>query len=226
MARPQSENGARERLIEAAFVLLEEKGPEALTARAVTERIGASTMAVYTHFGGMPGLADEVVRVGLTRFAGHVRERMPRTDDPVADLIAGGLAYGSFATRNSQLYRFTFGLTGTAALAGRRSGLDGAPDAWTTPEGEDFFSILLEAVERVIESGRFRPQDGRAAATQILGATHGLILLAIGGFIGDARTAMDEVMAPLTINLMVGLGDEREKVEQSFTRTLREGDRG
>jgi len=221
MLERKQPGATRERLIEAAFDLLEEDGPEALKARTVTGRIGASTMAVYTHFGGMPGLVEALIREGLTRFAAHVRERSPRSDDPMVDLIAGGLAYGDFAVRNSQLYRLMFGLTGTAALAGEDTDPGAAHDAWTTPEGIDCFSILLEAVERVIESGRFRRQDARAAATQILGATHGLVLLAIGGFIGDVDAAMEKVMVPLTINLMVGLGDERNKVEHSFERALR-----
>lgn len=210
----------RERLLEAAFSLLEEQGPEALKARSVTGRIEVSTMAVYTHFGGMPGLVDALIREGLTRFAAHIRERSTHSDDPVADLIAGGLAYSDFAVRHSQLYRLMFGLIGSATQTEEGAAPRAANDAWTTPEGTDAFSILLESVERVIEAGRFRRQDVRAAATQILGATHGLILLAIGGFIGDIDAAMKQVMAPLTINLMVGLGDEREKAEHSFVQAL------
>lgn len=210
----------RDRLLAAAFSLLEEDGPQALQARALTARIDASTMAVYTHFGGMPGLIDALIRAGLTRFAAHVRERSTQTDDPMVDLISGGLAYSDFAVRNSQLYRLMFGLTGTTALTGGSAEPRGAHDAWATPEGTETFSILLESVERVIEAGRFRPQDARAAATQILGATHGLVLLTIGGFIGDVDAAMDQVMLPLTINLMVGLGDDRSRAEKSFAMAL------
>jgi AcrR family transcriptional regulator len=211
----------RERLLEAAFTLLEEEGPEALKARTVTRRIDTSTMALYTHFGGMPGLVDAMIREGMVRFAAHVRGRVTETDDPVADLIAGGLAYGGFAAANSQLYRLMFGLTGTAALV-RGAQAERPGDVWATPEGTDFFSILLGLVERAIQDGRFRPQEARAAATQILGATHGLILLAVGGFLGDPDKAMTEVMVPLTINLMVGLGDDRESAERSFSRALSE----
>ena len=46
----------RERLVEAGTRLLERDGPEALKARKVAAEIGVSTMAVYTHFGGMNGL--------------------------------------------------------------------------------------------------------------------------------------------------------------------------
>jgi len=46
----------RERLVEAGTRLLERDGLEALKARKVAAEIGVSTMAVYTHFGGMNGL--------------------------------------------------------------------------------------------------------------------------------------------------------------------------
>ena len=51
----------RERLVEAGTRLLERDGPEALQARKVAAEIGASTMAVYTHFGGMNGLLEAII---------------------------------------------------------------------------------------------------------------------------------------------------------------------
>jgi AcrR family transcriptional regulator len=173
-------------------------------------------MALYTHFGGVPGLVDEVVREGLARFAAHVRETTPETDDPMRDLLAGGIAYGEFAIQNPQLYRLMFGLSDSARLRGFATEADAAGATWTMAEGVDAFSVLLGSVERVIEAGRIRAQDARAAATQVLSVTHGFVLLAIGGFIGDIGQAIEEVMIPLTINLMVGLGDERERVERSL----------
>jgi hypothetical protein len=136
------------------------------------------------------------------------------------DLLAGGIAYSEFAAENPQLYRLMFGLSDSARLRGFASEAEAAGATWTTAEGVDTFSILLRSVERVIESGRFHPQDATAAATQILSVTHGFLLLSIGGFIGDIAQAMQDVMVPLTINLMVGLGDERERVERSLAAAI------
>ena len=210
----------RERLLAAAFRTLEEQGPGALQARTLTSEIGMSTMALYTHFGGLRGLVEEMVRSGLVRFAAHIREHTPETDDPMQELIAGGLAYGENAFREPQLYRLMFGLSDSARLRGFASEAEAAGATWTMSEGIDAFSILLGSVERVIAAGRFRPQDATAAATQILAATHGFLLLAIGGFAGDRNEAMRDVMVPLAINLMVGLGDERERVERSLAAAI------
>jgi len=203
----------RGELLAAAFRLLEAEGPQALQARRVTAEIGASTMAVYTHFGGMPGLIDAVVREGLTRFADHVREGAPETDDPMADLIAGGLEYGGFALGNPQLYRLMFGLGGGPQV---RS----LPDAERTlemAEGGEALSVLLDSVERVIAAGLIPEQDPRGAATQILSVTHGYLLLRIGGFVEEE---LRDVMPSLAVNLMVGLGADRELTERSLARAI------
>lgn len=206
MAKVQE--GPRERLLQTAFRLLEDEGPQSLQARRLAAEIGTSTMAVYTHFGGMPGLLDTLAREGLVRFAAYIRARATPTDDPMADLFAGGLAYAEFALTNSQLYRLMFGLA------------PGASDAWGSPEGVDAFSVLLGSIERVIEAGRIRPQDATVAAAQVLMLTHGYILLAIGGFIGPPGGQMDDVALSTTVNLMVGLGDKRERAEASLAAAV------
>ena len=210
----------RQQLLEAALGALESGGIQSLRARELTREIGASTMAVYTHFGGMPGLADAMVREGLSRFARHVRNHAPETGDPLADLIAGGVAYAGFALANPQLYRLMFGLGDSGGLRGFESEAAAGKATWSMAEGVDAFSVLLESVERAIEEGVFREQDPNAAAIQILIATHGYVLLLIGGFLGDAEEATREVAIPLNVSLLVGLGAERSLVEAVFSDVL------
>src|ERR1700716_1849939 len=93
-----SDNG-RERLIEAGIRLLERDGPQALQARKVAAEIGTSTMAVYTHFGGMTGLLDAIAGEAFARFA-QALTGGPQTDDPVADFFAMGINYRRFALAN------------------------------------------------------------------------------------------------------------------------------
>ncbi len=46
----------RDEMLHAAVNLLDNDGPDALQTRKVTSAAGTSTMAVYTHFGGMRSL--------------------------------------------------------------------------------------------------------------------------------------------------------------------------
>lgn len=204
----------QERLVTAALAVLERDGPAAIQARTLAGEIGASTMAVYTHFGGMPKLIEAMMRAGLARFAEHTRA-VPHTDDPMADLLAGGLAYGEFAMRSPQLYRLLFGLTD---LGGINKVSADAATPWDLAEGVDALSVLVSAVERVIEAGRIRPQEPTRAATQILSATHGFVLLAMSGIIDP--DGLQDVMVPLAINLVVGLGDTRRRAERSLAAAL------
>ena len=57
-----SRSGAAERLAAAALDLALEAGLEAVTARAVAERAGASVSATNYHFGGLPALTRQVRR--------------------------------------------------------------------------------------------------------------------------------------------------------------------
>jgi AcrR family transcriptional regulator len=214
MTVTDSASSTRDRLVAAALTVLERDGLAAIQARTLASEIGASTMAVYTHFGGMPKLIEAMVREGLERFADHTRG-VPHTDDPMADLIAGGLAYAEFAMHNPQLYRLLFGLTDLGRA------LEMPTDAttpWDLTEGVDALSVLVNAVQRVIQAGRIRPQEPTPAAVQILSATHGFVLLAMTGII--VSHGLPDVMAPLAVNLIVGLGDTRPRAERSLATAL------
>src|SRR3982751_4240050 len=103
--RPGSD--LRAALIETAAHLIATEGPQRLTLRRLAEAVGTSTMAIYTHFGGMPELRRAVRREGFSRLAVHLA-RVSATDDAVADLAALGLAYYANARENPELYRVMF----------------------------------------------------------------------------------------------------------------------
>ncbi|MGH3713689.1 MAG: TetR/AcrR family transcriptional regulator [Micromonosporaceae bacterium] len=205
----------RERLLEAGIRLLEEVGPEALQARKLAAEIGASTMAVYTHFGGMRGLLDAITQEAFVRFGQRLAE-VPRTDDPVADLCALGLAYREYALANPQRYRLMFGATapGTGARIEHNLTVDRTPTG--IPELDATFTPLVEVVRRAMTAGRLTDGDDVQVAGQIWSATHGYVLLEIAGVFGSDDSGVFSILAPLTINLLVGLGDQPEAVQGSM----------
>src|SRR3954464_15939061 len=98
--RPQ-QRGA---LIAAAARLIATEGPSALTLRRVAEEVGTSTMAIYTHFGGMPELRRGGRQEGFARLTASA-EQWGESEDPVADLAGLGLAYYRLAMSNPRLLR-------------------------------------------------------------------------------------------------------------------------
>ena len=210
----QSREDQRLRMIAASVRLLEESGPEVLRARRLSAEIGASTQALYTLFGGMPGLFEAIVAHGFNRLDAAV-EAVPLTDDPVADFFAQGWAYGEWALANPQLYRLMFGLTGgdLRRHAGLEMSVTGA--VATSPEAQTAINTMVRSMDRVVASGRIRPVDPVLASGQFLSATHGYVLLAIAGVFTLGPDGLG-VARSMGTNLMVGLGDSPEEAARSM----------
>jgi AcrR family transcriptional regulator len=204
-AQPVPQAESRRRLLDAALRLLADGGPEALQARRLAAEVGASTMAVYTYFGGMGQLITEVVREGYIWFGRRLAE-VPRGDDPVADLLALGMAYRGYALENPQLYRLMFGAN---APGGRRAGNDPsvAAAAEALPEAQAAFAQLVDLVARVMRAsagaGQERPGP---AAFQIWSALHGYVLLEVAGFFHAIGDSEERLLLPLLAKLVVGVG--------------------
>jgi AcrR family transcriptional regulator len=211
-AATPSKGDQRARLLEVALGVLEASGPEALRARGLTAEVGTSTQTIYTLFGGMPGLFDALVADGFVRLTRYV-EAVPEGDDPVADFFARGGAYCDWALTNPQCYRLMFGLTKGLHV---RSGLEMTTSGTLAnfPEGQEAIEVMVRSLGRVVDAERVRPVDPVVAAGQFLSATHGYVLLEIAGAFGEGQGL--QIMASLAANLMVGLGDTRERVERSL----------
>jgi AcrR family transcriptional regulator len=194
--------------------MLEESGPEALQARKLTAEVGMSTQAVYTLFGGMPGLFEALVVDGFAGLTRHV-EAVPETDDPVADFFTQGWAYSDWALSHPQLYRLMFGLTGGRLRLHKGLEMTVTGTLANFPEGQAAAEVMVRSLDRVKAAGRIRRVDSVIAAGQFLSATHGYVLLEIGGAFGRHGEGR-QVIAPLAVNLMVGLGDSREAAERSL----------
>ncbi|MGV0743386.1 TetR/AcrR family transcriptional regulator [Mycolicibacterium sp. XJ870] len=207
--------GTRESLIEEGLQVLEEDGPEALSARLLAKRIGVSTMAVYTHFDGMAGLYEALVREAFVQFGDYLSKR-PATADPVADLLASGLAYREYALTYPQRYRLMFGITapGIVLPMGRDVTVDGNPAAM--PEINTVFAQIPAFVRRCMADGAIDDGDPVAVAAQIWTMMHGYVLGEIIGVFGAGGDGVGRVLAPHITNLLVGLGGERERIQRSF----------
>jgi AcrR family transcriptional regulator len=98
----------RTALLRAAHDILAECGVPGLTLREVARRAGVSPMAPYRHFPqGKDALLGVVAEEGFRRLERRLTET-PHAD-PLADLIAQGVAYVRFACEEPALYRLMFG---------------------------------------------------------------------------------------------------------------------
>lgn len=206
-------------MLHAAVGLLDEHGPDALQTRRVAAAAGTSTMAVYTHFGGMRGLIAEVAEEGLRQFDAALT--VPQTDDPVADLFVVGAAYRRYAIERPHMYRLMFGSTSAHGInAPVRNVL-----TLTVAEIEQHypsFANVVRPVHRSTLAGRITvcsPDDDAAivaTAAQFWALTHGFVMLELAGYYGDDGTAIAPVLGSMTSKLLVALGDSPERVTRSL----------
>ncbi|WP_172892244.1 TetR-like C-terminal domain-containing protein [Jatrophihabitans sp. GAS493] len=207
----------RDRLLAAALRLLADEGPDALQARRVAAEIGASTMAVYTHFGGMGQLVEAVAVQGFVEFGAGLAA-VPPHDDSLVHLFSIALAYRDFALNNANLYRLMFGLSPgkSPAAVDFTAGQMGAAG----PEGAAAFGHLLDGVTRVMASGRIHQGDPMSAALQLWSAMHGYVLLEIAGFFGPDGDGIELVLVPLARNILIGMGDTAPPSLESIRAVL------
>ena len=214
----ETQRSVRDEMLHAAVGLLDEQGPDALQTRRVAGAAGTSTMAVYTHFGGIRGLIAEVAEEGLRQFDAALT--VPRTDDPVADLFVIGAAYRRYAIERSHMYRLMFGSTsahGINAPAGNILTLTIAEIEQRIPS----FAHVVRAVQRSVRAGRITVGSAAddatviATAAQFWALVHGFVMLELAGFYGDDGAAVAPVLGSMTSKLLVALGDSPERVAQS-----------
>ena len=205
----------RERLIEGGIRLLERDGLQSLSVRNLAAEVGTSTMAVYTHFGGMTGVIDAVANEAFVRFALALTD-VPRTDDPVADFFVMGAAYRAFALANPQRYQLIFGASAPASVATSRTDVTSAGNATDRTESAASFEALLDTVRRMIAAGRIRDDGPLNIAGRLWSLSHGEVMLELAGFFGREGHGLTQVLTPVAVDLLVGMGDSRARVLQSL----------
>lgn len=189
--RGADRRAARTALLETAARMIAAEGAGALTLRRLAAEAGTSTMAVYTHFGGMPELRRAIRHEGFARLAARL-DAAGRHGDHLAQLAALCLTYVDFGLENADLYRVMF--------------LEQALDDEGDPEGgAGAFATLVRAVGAC---GFDRPDPPEALATQLWSTGHGVVALHLAGLID--RNAVDGITRGVLVAMLGSLaGDQR-----------------
>jgi AcrR family transcriptional regulator len=209
---------AKSQMVEAGIRILERDGLPALSARRVATETGTSTMAVYTHFDGMPGLIDAIAAEAFARFTRALTD-IAQTADPVADFFVMGVRYREFALAHPQRYQMMFG-TSAQSLNRHHADLTVTGNSSNRPDFAVSFGALLTVVRRMIEAGRIRDDGVPVIAGRLWSITHGTVLLEMAGFFGHEDHGLTQILAPLTIDTLVGMGDDRERVDRSLVAAI------
>lgn len=194
----------RAALISAGYDLAVEQGPDAVTLRAVTRRVGVSPTAAYRHLRGIEQLRFAVGLRALSEMARSIEADQARVieTDPAprarALLEAVGTGYLVFALDHPRA--FQIGLNGLVGM--EHAGLpEGAGDTGRTP-----FQLLDDALRGLADAGALPPERVQPAAIQCWSSVHGFASLAIRGPLrGTPRDVQDVLARQLVRDVVDGV---------------------
>lgn len=178
--REREKEALRTRILEAARDIVSEKGLDALSMRAIAERIEYSPATLYLYFRDKTELLGEVMEAGFRRLGDYIREQLVAVGpeaSPVDQHCAIGRAYAIFALENTAYFRVMFELPSVAQAI---CPADFAPEG---PSGTDFNSwdLAVDTVRRGIDAGLYQLGSAEGGAIIAWGLVHGLTSLYLSG---------------------------------------------
>jgi len=172
----EATGGLKERLLAAGREILEKRGLEALSLRAVARAAGVSHMAPYRHFADKDALLAAIAARGFSELTEAMDRAAAGESDAMRRLEAIGVAYVLFALDNPALYRLMFG-----AGIGNMARFEELAQA-----GAAAFSHCREALaavqaEKGASTGGQSDAALRTGAITLWSLVHGLASLALDG---------------------------------------------
>lgn len=186
----------RDAILDAARQIIAEDGADNLSMRGIADRIDYSAAGLYEYFGGKDEIITAVCQQGHVHFAAALRT-VDTTLSPPDYLAAIGRAYMDFAVQNPEAYMLMFT---NVVIAAR----DDAPG----PDTQSSYGILLQAIQRGIDSGDFvtRPDFGlHEMALAAWSLVHGFSMLRLTYLrhqSADFAAAADQALQMLNRGLM------------------------
>lgn len=189
----------RNALVSAAIDVISTGGPELITLREVSRRVGVNHRAVYRHFSDLTALLAAVAEQGyreLTAAMSLAVQAVPTRAAPERRVEAIALAYLTFALDHSSHYRIMFG---------RRLNEDGR-----FPELEELiagaYAVIAAEIAKGQATGRFTKLPLRETVFSFWSLTHGFASLTLVRRIKLKRTLLEpysrHILAPFFAGLL------------------------
>ncbi len=153
----------RDEILDAARVITEDQGEQAVTLRSVARGVGIAAPSIYAHFPDRDAILDALIDEAFAELAGAVSTAIESETEPVTRLRAGCAAYLDFAMRRPHRYELAF--------AAREINVN--PRAAATAA----FELLVGAVRGCVQAEVSASRDPFADATAIWVALHGYATL-------------------------------------------------
>ncbi len=166
---PKRRAELREKLIDIAETEVRASGVQSLRARALADRAGCATGAIYNVFDDMTGLVLAVNGRTFERLGARVSGEVAQSDGtPVERLILMGHAYLDFADDDPNLWRALFDIEMSA---------DSAVPDWYMQELSRLFAIIAAPLSEM--HPKATPDDIDLMTRTLFSSVHGIVLLGL-----------------------------------------------
>lgn len=222
-ARPRRRNRRgegerlREEILAAAKDLLGETGSEdAVSIRAVADRVGVSTPSIYLHFADKNALISAVCSDVFADLDREMNAAAAGAVDPFEALRQRGMAYARFAVENPEHYRIVM-------MTPRDTGDD---FDFSNAMSSATFANLVAAVSDCVAAGFFSPdQDVQQIALALWASVHGAVSLVVAKpqfSVADGLALCDAVISASGIGLAVmgRLPQDEDDAHEAVGRAL------
>ena len=165
-------------ILDAAREIINEEGTDALSMRAIAQRIDYSAAGLYEYYAGKEEIIRAVCKQGHARLTATMQRADPAL--PPADyLLEIGLAYVDFAVRNPDFFVLMF----ANPEIGIPPGMQREDALHEMTDERSSFGVLLRAIQRGIDEGVFITRPGYDTLDMAYAAwsmVHGMAMLRIG----------------------------------------------
>ncbi len=173
----------REALVTAAAELIDARGVEALTLRAVAREAGVSAAAPYHHFKDKEALVAALCGQGFCLLTDVLAASIAGESDPMRSLCAMGGAYVAFAGEHTPYFRIMWG----RYVADKQE----YPDLMHASHGA--FELLMETLTRAQANGDVRAADPLDLALATWSSVHGMARLVVDKGLDSPMMALKRV---------------------------------
>ncbi|HET7275647.1 MAG TPA: TetR/AcrR family transcriptional regulator [Longimicrobiaceae bacterium] len=189
--REREKEALRTRIVEAARDIVSAEGLEALSMRALAERIEYSPATLYLYFKDKDELIQEVVREGFRRMGECMcaeSSELGSGADATQQHRASGRGYARFALENTAYFRVMFELPTVAQMDCPTH------DEEEAQTGQESWTPVVEVVQRAMDAGLYALPDAHRGAVISWGLVHGLVSLYLSGHLAEVVMSNEEFM--------------------------------
>ncbi|RPH61199.1 MAG: TetR/AcrR family transcriptional regulator [Chloroflexi bacterium] len=157
---PAQLEATREQILDTTLAILQESGPEAITSRAIAERMGVAHMSLYTYFENQAAILRALSQREMTKWQAQqqVFAQRAATED-ITSVVEGLLRLViTFACENPNLYR----------VAWVMPEVGGETPAESRQRMQATVGQLATLLQKGMESGVFEPRNPFLAAGTVL----------------------------------------------------------